>query len=131
MNHGNKLIAVAAIALGMAFAPLPAAYAASDTPVKADNTKVNMRDRSAIEMTADRQGTSKPDREITRELRKALMADKGLSTYAHNIKIITKNGAVTLKGPVKSEQEHKAVLNTAMTVLGTGTAFTDEISVKR
>ena len=134
MKHGSKLIvASAAIAIGLAFAPLPSHAAQSDpgmTAVKPDNTKINQRDRNDAEMTADKQGSAKPDREITREIRRALMRDKGLSTYAHNVKIITKNGLVTLKGPVKSEQERQAVLNAATTA-ARARDITDEMSVKR
>ncbi len=59
--------------------------------------------------TAEDQSNVKADRMTTAEVRKALIADKDLSTYGHNIKIITKNGAVTLKGPVKSEQEKQKI----------------------
>ena len=130
MTHVKKLAAVAAIAIGLSFASYPAAHAASDdAPVKADNTKVNIRDRNAAEMTADQQGSGQQDRELTQQIRKQIMADKTLSTYAHNLKIIANNGTVTLKGPVKTEAERQAVLNTAMTIAG-GSSVTDEISIQ-
>jgi osmotically-inducible protein OsmY len=56
------------------------------------------------------------------------MADKSLSTYAHNIKIISQNGAVTLKGPVKSDSEKQAVIGKAAAVAGTD-RVTDQLSV--
>jgi len=84
----------------------------------ADNTKVNKRDRSQNEMTSDQQGQSKQDVETTRKIRQAIVKDKKLSTYAHNVKIITKDGMVTLKGPVKSEQEKEAVEEKATRVAG-------------
>ena len=54
---------------------------------KPDNTKVNQRDRSAGEVTADQQKTNPTDQELTRKIRQSIIADKSLSTYAHNIKV--------------------------------------------
>ena len=99
--------------------------------VKPDNTKVNKRDRNAGEVTADQQRATATDRELTRKIRHSIMVDKSLSTYAHNIKIISQNGAVTLKGPVKSDGEKKAVVAKAVAVAGSADKVTDEISVKR
>ena len=59
--------------------------------------------------TADNQTNSKNDLQTTAAVRKAIIADKGLSMYAHNVKIITHHGTVTLKGPVKSDQEKQQV----------------------
>src|SRR4051812_42173601 len=74
-----------------------------------DNTGKNQRDRSSSEPTADQQKENKSDRELTQQVRKALVGDKSLSTYAHNIKVIARNGEITLKGPVKSDAEKQAV----------------------
>src|ERR1041384_5864476 len=60
----------------------------SDSAVPADNTKVNKRDRNKNEPTAGQQSNAKSDRELTRKIRQALVKDKDLSTYAHNIKVI-------------------------------------------
>ena len=98
---------------------------------KPDNTKVNVRDRNAGEVTADQQKANATDRELTKKIRQSVMADKSLSTYAHNIKIISQNGAVTLKGPVKSDGEKKAVMAKAIAVAGSADKVTDEISVKQ
>ena len=84
----------------------------------ADNTKINQRDRSQTELTADQQGETKQDREITQKIRRALVNDKSLSTYAHNVKIITVGGMVTLKGPVKSEEEKRAIEEKATQIAG-------------
>jgi hyperosmotically inducible periplasmic protein len=84
----------------------------------ADNTKVNQRDRNANEPTADQQKENRSDRDITQQIRKALVNDKSLSTYAHNVKIITQDGMVTLKGPVRSEEEKKTVEAKAAEVAG-------------
>jgi osmotically-inducible protein OsmY len=91
---------------------------------------MNKMDRSKAAITADQQGSSKSDREVTRLIRKSVVSDKALSSYGHNIKIITLNGVVTLKGPVKSEREKMEILNRANTVTG-GASVTDEMSVTR
>ena len=102
----------------------------ASTP-KPDNTKVNKRDRNAGEVTADQQKMNATDRELTRKIRRSIVADKSLSTYAHNIKIISQNGAVTLKGPVKSDDEKKTVVAKAVEVAGNADKVTDQISVKQ
>jgi hyperosmotically inducible protein len=101
----------------------------ASTP-KADNTKVNKRDRSAGEPTADQQKTNATDQELTRKIRRSIMADKSLSSYAYNVKIISQNGAVTLKGPVKSDDEKNAVVAKAVAVAGSADKVTDQVSVK-
>ena len=108
----------------------PAAQSASpadNTP--ADNTKLNERDRNANEPTADRQKDNRSDREITQQVRKAIVKDKSLSTYAHNVKVITQNGMVTLKGPVRSEEEKKAIEAKAAEVAGQD-KVTNQLDVK-
>ncbi len=105
------------------------ARAQDDTkPVKADNTKVNKRDRAKTAVTADQQKENRPDRVTTQQIRKSLIADKSLSRYAHNVKIVTVNGAVTLKGPVRSDEEKKAVVAKAVEVAGAD-KVTDNLSV--
>ncbi len=101
------------------------------TTPQADNTKVNKRDRSAGEATADKQKMNTKDQDLTRKIRQAVIADKSLSTYAHNIKIISQNGAVTLKGPVRTEAEKKSIVAMAVTATGDATKVTDQISVKK
>jgi osmotically-inducible protein OsmY len=100
----------------------------TDSSVPADNTKVNKRDRNKSEPTAGQQSNAKSDRELTRKIRQALVKDKDLSTYAHNIKVITSGGAVTLKGPVRSEDEKKAVEAKAAEAAG-GASITSQIEV--
>jgi osmotically-inducible protein OsmY len=82
-----------------------------------DNTKQN-RDQSAP--TADQQKNNDGDRVITQKIRKSIMAEKSLSAYAHNVKIITQDGKVTLRGPVRSEDEKKEVQAKAEAVAGEG-----------
>jgi osmotically-inducible protein OsmY len=86
----------------------------------ADNTKVNQRDRKEGAVTADQQKENTTDRDIAANIRKALMDDKDLSTYAHNVKIVAHNGTVTLKGPVRSEQEKKTIEAKATEIAGAG-----------
>lgn len=88
------------------------------TPAPADNTQVNQRDRNANEPTADQQKNNRSDRDITQQIRQAIVKDKSLSTYAHNVKIITQGGQVTLKGPVRSDDEKRVVETKAAEVVG-------------
>jgi len=104
---------------------------AKPSSTKADNTAVNTRDRKAGAVTADQQKMNASDRTLTQKIRKSLMADKGLSMYAHNIKIVTMNGMVTLKGPVKSEDEKTAVMAKAVEVTGASDKVTNQISVAK
>ena len=88
--------------------------------VPADNTKVNQRDRNPNEPTADQQKENASDRQLTAQIRRAIVKDKSLSTSAHNVKIITQNGAVTLKGAVKSDTEKQAIESKAAQIAGEG-----------
>ena len=87
---------------------------------KPDNTSVNKEDRAPNAVTADQQKNNQADLETTRQIRQSLMADKKLSTYAHNVKIVTQQGQVTLKGPVRTQAEQKAVEAKAVAVAGAG-----------
>jgi len=95
-----------------------------------DNTKVNQRDRAAGAVTADSQKLNAADTKLTKDIRKSIMADKSLSSYAHNVKIISRDGLVTLKGPVRSEQEKLTVVAKAAAVAGAD-KVTDQLSVKQ
>ena len=88
--------------------------------VPADNTKVNQQDRNQNEPTAGQQRKNTNDRQLTAQIRRAIVKDKSLSTTAHNVKIIAQNGAVTLKGPVKSEEEKQAIESKATEIAGSG-----------
>lgn len=93
-----------------------------------DNTKTNQGDAHKGAMTAEQQKMNPADRETTKQIRSALMKDKSLSTYAHNIKIITRDGKVTLKGPVRSEDEKNEVTAKAASIVGADNV-TDELTV--
>jgi hyperosmotically inducible periplasmic protein len=94
----------------------------------ADNTKVNKRDQDKGAVTADQQKENSSDREITQKIRRSLMQDKTLSSYAHNVKVVAQDGRVTLKGPVRSEDEKRAVEAKAIEVVG-AEHVTNEMSV--
>ena len=107
-------------AAGLLFGGLLLVSAQEPASPAPDNTKVNERDRSSNQPTADQQGENHPDRDITKQIRQALVKDKSLSTYAHNVKIVTQDGVVTLKGPVRSDEEKKTVESKAVEVAGAG-----------
>jgi hyperosmotically inducible periplasmic protein len=83
-----------------------------------DNTAVNQRDRDHQTLTPIDQSTQSQDLQITRDIRRSLIKDDTMSTDARNIKIITANGAVTLRGPVHTAQEKAAVEAKAAQVAG-------------
>jgi hyperosmotically inducible periplasmic protein len=92
----------------------------NSSQIPADNTKVNQRDRNQNEPTAEQQKENPNDRQLTAQIRRALVKDKSLSTSAHNVKIIAQNGTVTLKGPVKSDEEKQAIEAKATEIAGAG-----------
>jgi hyperosmotically inducible periplasmic protein len=103
---------------------------ATPRPQNPDNTKTNERDRNKNEPTADQQKENDSDRELARKIRRSVVSDKSLSTDAHNIKIIAQDGNVTLKGPVKSEEEKQALESKAAEVAGGPDHVKSEIEVK-
>jgi hyperosmotically inducible periplasmic protein len=121
----SRLMFLAALAvcgvssIGLAQEPGPAA----------DNSGVNVRDRNPAAMTAGEQSNAKSDVELTREIRRAVMKDDSLSMTAHNVKIITANGAVTLRGPVNSEQEKTVIGKKAEAIAGSD-KVDNELEVK-
>jgi hyperosmotically inducible protein len=113
---------------------LALAFGAASLAVSAqapDNTEVNKRDRSAGEATADQQKNNRTDLDLTKNIRKSIVDDKSLSTYAHNVKIISQNGTVTLKGPVKSTDEKNAIVAKAVSIAGGADKVVDQMSVKQ
>jgi hyperosmotically inducible protein len=85
-----------------------------------DNSKKNEAIEAANAPTADDQSNAKSDVELVAAVRRAIIDDKALSTYAHNVKIVTKDGHVTLSGPVETEAERAAVTKHATQVAGAG-----------
>jgi hyperosmotically inducible periplasmic protein len=106
-----------------------AARAQDSAAPAADNTQVNQRDKNKAEPTADQQKENQPDRELARQIRRSIVQDKSLSSYAHNVKIIAQNGVVTLKGPVRSEEEKTAVEAKASEIAGAD-KVTSQLEVK-
>jgi len=129
-NKGITSVAIASLALaGVLAVVIPASgqdqTTPSPTPAQDDTAK-----NAHHQMTADQQTNSPADRDLTAQIRKSIIADKSLSTYAHNVKIITINGMVTLKGPVNSDAEKQTVADLAAKAAGVD-KVTNNITVKQ
>jgi len=106
-----------------------AALADDNEKTKPDNTATNERDRSSETKTSGDQSNNSADLKITQAIRQALMKDRELSTTAKNIKVITANGQVTLRGPVKSAQEKAKIDQIAKSATG-GAKIDNQLDVK-
>jgi len=91
---------------------------------------VNTRDRSPNAPTPMDQSNAPSDLQLTQQIRQAVMADGSLSFTAKNVKIITANGKVTLRGPVNTEQERRSIEASARKIAGDGNVD-DQIEVKK
>jgi hypothetical protein len=80
-------------------------YFTTNITTGADNTRVNVRDRDSRTLTPMDQGNSQADVSTTAQIRKEIIATQGMTTNAKNVKIITMNGRVTLRGPVNTTEE--------------------------
>jgi hyperosmotically inducible protein len=129
MNLKSATRTVLLISLLLGGAWVLAQDSTQNAPAPADNTKVNQRDQNANEPTADQQKDNRSDRDITQQIRKSIVKDKSLSSYAHNVKIITQNGQVTLKGPVRSDDEKRAIEAKATEIAGPN-KVTNELDVQ-
>ena len=109
-------------------APPPAAADAAPGAAP-DNTKVNKRDTNSAALTPVDQGNGEIDLRITQQIRQAVMADNSLSFTAKNVKIITLNGTVTLRGPVNTAAERSAIEAAARRVAGA--QVDNQIEVKK
>jgi hyperosmotically inducible protein len=105
-----------------------AAGFAETSVVQPDNSKVNQHYQSAREVTAQDQGSSDRDIELTQKIRRKVVEQKAFSLNAKNIKIISIDGTVTLKGPVKSASEKKQIERIAMRIAG-ASKVTSEIEI--
>ena len=111
-----RRIGLAALALALPlFAPT---WVGAEAAYDADNTGKNVRDREDRTLTPMDQSNKKEDLDVTATIRKALMDDDTLSTNGRNVKVITRDGIVTLRGPVDSDQERVAIARTAQSVAG-------------
>jgi osmotically-inducible protein OsmY len=128
----STLIALSAIVLtGQPAGAQSSASASKASPAAdtaPDNTKSNKVDPSNSEATADAQTNKASDIDLAKKIRKSVVADKALSTYAHNVKIVAVNGRVTLNGVVRSEQEKSALEKKAAAVAGND-SVTNELKV--
>ena len=106
-----------------------AAFAAGDEKTNSDNTATNERDRSGETKTSGDQSNSSADLKITQAIRRTLMKDRELSMTAKNIKVITANGQVTLRGPVKTAQEKAKIDQLARSAAG-GAKIDDQLDLK-
>ena len=126
-STGCALMALGSVLLiGMPTAAHAQDQASPSTSTAPDNSSHNKNQAK----TADSQKDTSSDREITQKIRQSIVADKSLSTYAHNVKIITQGGQVTLKGPVKNEDEKQAVASKAADVAG-AEKVSNQLSVKQ
>lgn len=124
------MLACFALASGLMMIPNPSYGQEQTTPPTAtspDNSAKNKMHKK----TADQQSEATSDRMVTKHIRQALIADHSLSTYGHNVKIITRNGMVTLKGPVHSEEEKQTIASKAAEVAGSPDKVTNQLSVKQ
>jgi len=110
-------IGISVVAAGFILLNSPVPLAAQAAGSQTDNSKMN-KGQVQTGKTADDQKNNMSDVQITADIRKAIVGDSALSTYAHNVKIVTKHGAVTLKGPVRSDEEKTSVEAKAKEVAG-------------
>jgi osmotically-inducible protein OsmY len=108
----KTILASSAVAIGLTSVSVPAVAQQKDPTQK----------------TADDQKNNKADTTLTAEIRKQILNDKSLSTSAHNVKIVSENGVVTMRGDVNSTTEKNAVLSIARKVAGASNV-TDQITI--
>lgn len=127
-RRSSIMVSIAAGAVLAGYAVLASAAEPRDTADRsenaadypADNTGRNARDRDGRTLTSEDQSEKKADRELTQKIRQAVMDDESLSTSAHNVKIISVDGVVTLRGPVHSAKEKNAIAAKATKIAGAG-----------
>ena len=114
----RALLSIASLLAGSLLSPVGASFAQVDANRTADNTSINQRDRGNETLTPIDQSNKPSDLKMTQEIRRAIVKDDQLSTDAKNVKIITIDGAVTLRGPVKTDQEKAAIAAKAAQLAG-------------
>jgi len=105
-------------------------YFTTNVTTDVDNTAQNVRDRNDRTLTPFDQGNSKTDVDTTARIRKEIVAGKDLSVNAKNVKIITNNGRVTLRGAVSSEEEKRIIGEIAVRI-ATADNVDNQLEVKR
>jgi osmotically-inducible protein OsmY len=96
----------------------PSAANSMDRAVPTDNTESNRQDPTNRDQTADKQLNDSTDLDFTRRIRRDVTADKNLSAYGHNVKIVSANGTVTLNGVVRTDAEKAEIGMKAASVVG-------------
>jgi hyperosmotically inducible periplasmic protein len=132
MTRKCNSLRVVTLGLGIvafSLAVVPGHAQQSDSQAQPDNTANNKGDNKKGAMTADNQKETTADRELAKKIRKSIAGDSSLSSYAHNVKVIVRDGMVTLKGPVKSEDEKNAVGAKANDIAGAD-KVQNELTVK-
>ena len=130
MTHLRLNLAASAVLSVLCLANFPSFSGTLVQSANAQTAPDNSAQNKDQGPTADNQANAKTDRMTTANIRKAIIADKDLSTYAHNVKIITVNGAVTLKGPVTSDGEKEKVASDAASVVSAD-KITNHLTVKQ
>lgn len=102
----------------ISIAQMASAQSSSMTTTPSDNTKTNRPDAYNSTGTSDKQSNDATDLNLTKEIRKSVLADKTLSTYAHNVKIVSVGGNVTLSGVVRTDDEKSSIETKADAVAG-------------
>jgi hyperosmotically inducible protein len=119
------LLPLASMVFCVSLMAIPTPQSQDSQQTTPDNTKTN-KDQAGP--TADQQKMNPSDRAVTQKIRKAIHEDQSLSSYAHNIKVITQDGKVTLRGPVRSEEEKSNLEAKAVSVAGQENV-TDQLEV--
>ncbi|HEV2382615.1 MAG TPA: BON domain-containing protein [Terriglobia bacterium] len=118
MKFVIQMIARASMLTGLFLAGSWVMLAQQEPAPAADNSRMNRQEDNKSGATAQSQKENSSDREMTRHIRRAIVQDKALSTYGHNVKIISRNGMVTLKGPVRSDEDKQAIEAKAKRIAG-------------
>jgi hyperosmotically inducible periplasmic protein len=129
-NWSGRLMATATVVGVIGFAAATRrcdarAWITTTGEQQADNTGANKQNNT----TADQQKNDPADLELAQKIRQSINSDKSLSTTGHNVKVIVRNGMVTLKGPVKSEEEKKNIEGKAADLAGAD-KVTNKLTVK-
>lgn len=119
-------VGLGAVTMTLCFSGPSALALSSQQP---DNTSMNKQNNQQAAVTADQQKETAADRELAKKIRKSITSDRSLSTYGHNVKVIVRDGVVTLKGPVQSEDEKNNIGSKAADVAG-AEKVQNELTVK-
>ncbi len=127
----SRISLIACLALTSTLLMPTRSFGQDQTSAPATTGPDNSARNKAHHTTADQQSDATSDRMLTKNIRQSLIADKSLSTYGHNVKIIAKDGMVTLKGPVHTEEEKQTIASKAAEVAGGTDKITNQLTVKQ